>query len=84
MAWPSVAKPAASSSDLATLLAMAARTPTEPFAAFVRASSFEQLAEVPSAFKALWASFASRCSSLTKPQAQQLGPCSFVQSLGSW
>jgi len=95
VAWPfvaeQVAEPAASSSDLATLLAVAARTSTEPFAAFgaiasatIRASSFEQVAEEPSAFKVLLASFASRCSALTKPQVQLLGPCSFVQSLGSW
>ena len=83
-----MAEPATLSSDLVTSLAEAARTLTEPLAAFeaIAWASSVQLAEVPSAFMALFASFASRCSSLTIPLVQ-LGSCLVVlafTTLGSW
>ena len=66
MAWPSRAELAKSSAE-------AARALTEPSVAskaIAWALPSVQLAEEPSAFKELSASFAFHCSSLTMPQVQ--------------
>ena len=73
VAWPSMAELAISSAEATRALTK----PSVASGAIAWALPSAQLAEVPSAFKELSASFASRCSSLTMPKVQ-LESCSAV------